>query len=146
MYAQCDVDGHEYLLLESFIDHRKNDLALSVVDWKVVLKGRDNFRKSTAGWDICCKLKDDSTSQEKLSSLKDLYTIKVVEYVIAQIIHNEPDFNWWVHHVLKKQNRIISSVKRHSAIYLKRIQKFGTELPKIVKEAVAIYEKNENTL
>ena len=22
-YAQCDVDGNEYLLLEAFIDHRK---------------------------------------------------------------------------------------------------------------------------
>lgn len=30
VYAQCDVDGNGYLLLESFIDHRTNDSALSV--------------------------------------------------------------------------------------------------------------------
>ena len=34
MYAQCDVDRNEYLLFESFIDHKKLDLALGVVDQK----------------------------------------------------------------------------------------------------------------
>ena len=24
LHAQCDVNGNEYLLLEAFIDHRKN--------------------------------------------------------------------------------------------------------------------------
>ena len=32
MYAQCNVDGNEILLLEAFIDHRKIGLALSVED------------------------------------------------------------------------------------------------------------------
>ena len=32
MYAQCNVDGNEYLLLEAFINHRKNGSALSVKD------------------------------------------------------------------------------------------------------------------
>ena len=39
MYAQCDVNGNEYLLLEAFIDHQKNHSALSVEDQKVVIKG-----------------------------------------------------------------------------------------------------------
>ena len=39
MYAQCDLNGNEYLLLESFIDHRKNGSALSVEDQKIVVKG-----------------------------------------------------------------------------------------------------------
>ena len=34
MYTQCDIDGNKYLLLESFIDHRKNVSALSGVDQK----------------------------------------------------------------------------------------------------------------
>ena len=54
MYAQCDVDGNEYLLLEAFINHQKNSSALSVEDKKDVIKGQTQ-RKSTAGWDICCK-------------------------------------------------------------------------------------------
>ena len=32
IYAQCDDNGSEYLLLEVFIDHRKNGSALSVED------------------------------------------------------------------------------------------------------------------
>ena len=39
MYAQCDVDGNEYQLLEAFIDHWKNGSALSVDVQKVVIKG-----------------------------------------------------------------------------------------------------------
>ena len=30
MYAQCDVNWNEYLILEVFINHRKNGSALSV--------------------------------------------------------------------------------------------------------------------
>ena len=32
IYAQCDVNWNEHLLLESFVDHRKDDSALSVED------------------------------------------------------------------------------------------------------------------
>ena len=39
MYVQCDLDGNEYLLLEAFIDHRKNGSALSVDDQMIVIKG-----------------------------------------------------------------------------------------------------------
>ena len=39
MYAQCDVNGNEYLLLKAFIDYRKNGSALSVEDQKIVVKG-----------------------------------------------------------------------------------------------------------
>ena len=48
MYAQCDANGNEYLLLESFINHRKNGPALSIEDQKVVIKGQEMLRKSTA--------------------------------------------------------------------------------------------------
>ena len=49
MYAQCDVNGNENPLLEAFIDHRKNGSALGIKDQKVVIKGQETLRKSTAG-------------------------------------------------------------------------------------------------
>ena len=55
MYAQCDVNVNDYLLLDTFLDHRKNGLALSVEDQKLVVKGQETLRKSTASWDIHCK-------------------------------------------------------------------------------------------
>ena len=39
MYAQCDIVENEYLLLDAFINHGKNGLALGVDDQKVVIKG-----------------------------------------------------------------------------------------------------------
>ena len=30
IYSQCNIDENEYLLLKAFIDHRKNNSALSV--------------------------------------------------------------------------------------------------------------------
>ena len=40
IYTQCDVNGNEYLLLEAFINYRKNVSALSVEDQKVVIEGK----------------------------------------------------------------------------------------------------------
>ena len=55
VYAQCDVDGNEYLLLEALVSHRKNDSALTVEVQKIVVRGQEILRKSKAGWDICCE-------------------------------------------------------------------------------------------
>ena len=95
MYAQCDVNGNEYLLLEAFVDHTRVR----------------NLRKSTACWDICCKCKGCSTLLEKLSNLEESHPSQIAEYAIAQSIQQEPALNWWVHHVLKKRDRIISMVR-----------------------------------
>ncbi len=32
MYAQCDPDGNQYVLLDAIIDYRRNDLALRLSD------------------------------------------------------------------------------------------------------------------
>ena len=39
MYAQCNVDGNEYLLLQAVVDQRNNGSALSIEDLKVVFRG-----------------------------------------------------------------------------------------------------------
>ena len=83
MYTQCDVDGNEYLLLEAFINHRKDGSALSVEEQKVVIKGQKILRKSSAGWDICCRWNDRSTLWEMLSNHKELQPIQVAKYAIA---------------------------------------------------------------
>ena len=111
----------------------------------MVVKGQETLQKSPAGCDICCKWKDGSTSWEKLSNIKKLHPIQDAEYSTAQGIQNEPAFNWWVYHVWKKE-RIISILRWCSAWYLKRTQKFGHELPKMVNKAFAIDKNSGNTL
>ena len=109
------------------------------------MKGKPSLRWSTVGWQICCEWKDGSTSWEKLSDLKESHPVQTAEYAVAQGIDHEPAFNWWVRHVLKKRDRIISLVKRRSARYHKRTHKWGIEVPKTVEEAIAIDKKNDNT-
>ena len=73
--------------------------------------------------------------------LKELHPVLVAEYAKTLGIDHEPAFNWWVPHVLRKRDRIISLVKRRNVRYLKRTHKFGIELPKTVAEALEIDRK-----
>ncbi len=48
--------------------------------------------------------------------------------------------------MFKKCDQIISLVCRRTDCYLKRTHKFGIEIPKTVKEVLALDRKNGNTL
>lgn len=146
MYAMCDDEGERILLLDSFVDFRKSDTALTVADQKFVdSRGTVQYKRSTRGWEICCQWKDGSTTWEKLKDLKECYPVQAAEYAVAQELDHEPAFNYWVPHTLKQRNRIISLVKQRQSRYLKRTQKFGIDVPKTVKEALALDLKNGNT-
>ncbi len=101
---------------------------------------------STIGWQVCCKWKDCSTSWENLSGLKESHPLETAEYAVTQGIDHKPACNWCVPHVLKKHDRIISLVCKWTTHYLKRTHKFGIDVPRTVKEALALDLKNGNTL
>jgi ribosomal protein L31E len=61
--------------------------------------------------------------------------VEVTEYAVANHLVEEPAFKWWVPHVIKRRNRIISKVKLR---YWKTTHKFGIRLPKSVEEALKI--------
>ena len=147
MYSQCDPDGHEYILLDEIVDHRRTDTAIKLADQKVMrANGRTYLRRSTIGWQLCCQWKDGSSSWVNLADLKESYPIEVAKYAkILGIVH-EPAFNWWVPHILKKRDHIISLVKKQSPRFFKRTHKFGIEVPKTVKESRELNKKNGNTL
>ena len=85
------------------------------------------------------------TSWTKLSDLKESHHIESDEYAISQVIDGEPDFNWWVPHVIKNRAHKIYLVKKRSARYLMKNHKFGVELPKSAKHALELDKKNCNT-
>jgi hypothetical protein len=102
IYAQCDPDGNQYLLLEALIDHRCNDNAVKLADQMTIHEnGKQYQRRSTAGWQICCQWRDGSTSWQNLCQLKESHPVETAEYAKNRGIDHEPAFNWWVHHVLK---------------------------------------------
>jgi hypothetical protein len=51
MYAQCDKDGNEYILSDSFVDFRKdgNGNASSLANKKITAKGRPSLHRTIVG-------------------------------------------------------------------------------------------------
>ena len=145
MYANCDDEGNEYLLLESILDWRKNDDALSLEQQVGSENGKKFWRRSTAGVELCCKWRDGTTSYQPLSLLKESHPVETAEFAVAMGIEDEPAFNWWVKPVLKKRDRIISAVKKRQGRYLKKRYKFGIRVPKDVDEAYRLDEANGDT-
>ncbi len=143
MWAQCDIEGNQYQLLEAIIDHKSNDDAVQRADGYVVLNGRKHMKKSTKGWELCIQWKDGTTSWERLADVKESNPIEVAEYSFARGIESEPAFAWWVDFTLKKRDRIISAVKKR---VIKKTHKFGIRVPNNVDEAHALDKVNGNTL
>ena len=143
MYAQCDTDGNQYLLMDELVDYKTDGHAVKVADAYISRNGRQHMRKTTIGWKLCVRWKDGTTTWERLADLKESYPVEVAEYAVAQSIDNEPAFSWWVNHTLKKRNRIISAVSKR---YHKRNYKFGFRVPKTVEEAKEIDKENGDTL
>ena len=52
MYAKCDPDGNQYVLLDDVIYFRKTNLTLSIEYQNIVVKGRASMRISTVEWQV----------------------------------------------------------------------------------------------
>jgi hypothetical protein len=61
--------------------------------------------------------------------------VETAEYAVANKIAEQPAFAWWFRQALKTRDRMIKKVKSR---YWKRTHKYGIELPKSVKEALAV--------
>jgi len=102
VYAQCDTNGNQYVLLDAIMDYRKDPSMAVTRDAQVtIVDGKKIVKCFTHGWELCCKWKDGSTSWQKLSSLKESHTLQVAEFAFAAQIADEHVFNWWVSWVLK---------------------------------------------
>ena len=52
MYSQCNVNGNQFLLLESNSDHKTSKNAVKDADHFVTMNGQQYPRKTTAGWKL----------------------------------------------------------------------------------------------
>ena len=50
MFADCDVDGNQHVLIDEVVDHKPDGSAVLDADQFVVVKGRQYVRKTTKGW------------------------------------------------------------------------------------------------
>ena len=144
LYSQVDEHGHSQRILTSFLDSRKDMTAVTQSDMYITTKsGQQRMRKSTVGWQLLAQWKDGTQEWLPLRLLKEHYPVEVAEFATATSIDREPAFAFWVKHVLKKRNKIISAVK---ARVTRVTHKYGIEVPTSVARAQAIDAKNNNTL
>jgi len=66
---------------------------------------------TTKGWDVKVRWKDKSTNWIPLAEIKKVNPIKVAEAAIAFKHDRKPTFNWWVHKVIKRRDRMIGKLK-----------------------------------
>ncbi len=55
MYAQCDINDNEYLLLECFVDIQKDPTSISLDNQKAVQNNQEYLHCTTLGWHVCCQ-------------------------------------------------------------------------------------------
>ena len=142
MYAQCDEQGNQFNLMDSIIDHKTDEHAVRLDDMYIKHGSNKQVRKTTKGWHLCVEWKDGTSSWERLADLKESNPVEVAEYAATKSLLNTPAFIWWAPYVLQKRTRIIAAVTKR---YRKWTHKFGIEVPRSVKHAKEIDERNGNT-
>jgi len=112
MVSECDPEGRQYRMLREISDHRKDANALNVADRSYRTRAGDPMpKRTTKGWKLLIELIDGSMDWVKLADVKISYPLQLAEYAVANGIAHEPAFNWWVHKVIKRKERLINKVK-----------------------------------
>jgi hypothetical protein len=143
LLSQIDEEGNQYRLFKAIVNHRKNKNAVDNADQYRFVGNRKYKKRTTAGWDMEVEWKDGSTSWLPLKELKETNSVDVADYAIMNRIDDEPAFDWWVHDILKRQQRLIKMAKRH---FLQTGFKFGIKVPNTVEEALQLDNENKKTL
>ena len=143
MYAQVDADGHSHTMLDSIIDHMKTSDAVERSDMFITTpSGTRRHRETTSGWKFLILWKNGTEEWIPLKLMKEYNPLEVAEYACARGIDNEAAFAWWVPFTLRKRDRIIAAVNTRVT---KTSHKYGVEVPRSLKHAFDIDERNGNT-
>ena len=76
-----------------------------------------------------------------MTILKESNPVDVADFAFARNLQDEPAFAWWVHHVIKKRDAIVSAVSNRVR---QTTHKYGIEVPRSVAEAKDIDARNNN--
>ena len=85
MYAQCDLDGQQHILMKSIVDCKKDSNAIPKVQAIVVdTRGMKSRRKTTKCWFLYVQWRAGTSTWESLAALKESKPVEVAEYAISQ--------------------------------------------------------------
>jgi hypothetical protein len=76
--------------------------AVDRADMYIKVGSNTQIRKTTKCWHLCVEWKDGTESWERLTDLKESNPVEVAEYAATKNLHDDPDCDWWIPHVLKK--------------------------------------------
>jgi hypothetical protein len=71
MYAQCDEEGNQFLMLQDIIGHKTDGHAVECADMYIKVGSNGQISKTTMGWHLCVECKYGTTSWERLADLKE---------------------------------------------------------------------------
>jgi hypothetical protein len=143
MYAQCDIEGRQYNLMEGIIDRKTDRHAIEPAGMYIKHDSNKKVSKTAKCWHLCVEWKDVTTSWERLVDIKESNPVEVAEYAASKSLLDTLAFVWWAPHVLNKRTRSISPVTKR---YHKRTHKFGIEVPRSWNDCVRLERENDNTL
>ena len=113
--------------MEEISNHREDGTALEVAGGYTVGHNRNiTPKKTTRGWKLCVKMKEDFTEWISLKDLKENNPVEISEYVVSNNIDHNPEFLWWVPYTLQKRNPSISKLQKK---YWRKKLRFGIEIP-----------------
>ena len=109
LFTEVDQYGNRFVLYNEIIDHRKDETELREDDAFIHMSnGNERLQETTEGWEICIQRKDGSSTCKQVKYFKESYPVKMAEYAVEKKVATKPSFAWWIKHVLRKKDRIIS--------------------------------------
>ena len=142
LLSSVDEQGYDTGLISEISGYRFDSNAISKANgFTRSSNGNKIPIVTTKGCEVRVTWKDGSTTWVPMNLFKNSQPLLLAEYAKRMGIHNEPVFNWWVPHVLKKKARLVSKLK---TIYHKNNLKFGIVVPRTIKEALALDRANNN--
>ena len=96
MLVQVDTEGNLLQLMEGIVNwKRDNSVAIPKMDKYVYNKhDRWRLRKTTQGWWLLVKWKDQSESWMRLADMKESDPIEMAEFAVSRGVDDEPAFTW----------------------------------------------------
>jgi hypothetical protein len=84
MFAQCDIEGIQYNLMEGIIYHRTDGHAIAPADMYIKHGSNKKVRNTTKGWHLCVEWKDGTTIWERMADLKKATLLKLLSMLIPK--------------------------------------------------------------
>ena len=95
----------------------------------VTKRGQEKLRKTTVGWRLLVKWKDQSESWIRLKDIKESHPVDVADFSEERGITYEPYFTLLVPYTIRKCNVILAAVKSRIR---KTTHKYGIKIPSTI--------------